>query len=150
MGFYISKLTAPDSPTSDLTGKVYVVTGGAAGIGYHTSFNLLSRGATVLIGGRTPDKVKKVIEQLEIDHPEFKGRAKFFEMNFDTLQGAKEGAERVLGLVDRIDGLVNNAGRLAGAGPYELSKDGIEMVCQVKYGTAPRAPERKKPADRVD
>lgn len=88
-----------------------------------------------MIGGRTPDKVKKVIEQLEVDHPEFKGRAKFFEMNFDTLKGAREGAERVLALVDRIDGLVNNAGRLAGAGPYELSQDGVEMVCQVKLVT---------------
>lgn len=86
----------------------------------------------MLIGGRTPSKVKKVIAQLEKDHPDWMGRALFFEMNFDSLEGAREGAERVLERVDRIDGLVNNAGRLIKAGPYELSSNGIEMVQQVK------------------
>lgn len=118
---------------SDLSGRVFVVSGGAAGIGYHTSFNLLSRGATVLVGGRTPSKVEAVIAELERDHPDWIGRIKFFLMNFDSIEGAKLGAERVLAMTDRIDGLVNNAGRLSSAGDYELSVDGFEMLVAVNH-----------------
>ncbi len=40
-----------------LDGKVAVVTGGTAGIGYETAKDLAARGATVIITGRDMEKV---------------------------------------------------------------------------------------------
>ena len=41
----------------DLTGKVVLVTGGTAGIGFHTALELAKKGAEVIITGRNMQKV---------------------------------------------------------------------------------------------
>lgn len=57
---------------------------------------------------------------------------KIFELDLSLIELAREGAQRVLAMTERLNGLCNNAGRLGDAAPYEISKDGIEMFAQVK------------------
>jgi len=51
---------------STLNGKVAVVTGGNSGIGYATAKNLAAKGATVVITGRSGERVKKAADELDV------------------------------------------------------------------------------------
>ncbi|MDF1696714.1 MAG: SDR family oxidoreductase [Saprospiraceae bacterium] len=51
---------------SQLTGKTAVVTGGNSGIGYATAQKLKQEGATVIITGRSEEKVKKAASELGV------------------------------------------------------------------------------------
>ena len=50
----------------DLNGKIAVVTGGNSGIGFATAERLKKDGATVIISGRNPERVKEAAEKLGI------------------------------------------------------------------------------------
>ena len=124
----------PPHETSSLDGRTYVVTGGTgSGLGAHTALHLVLRGAIVLVGSRTEASALAHIAKLEGEHPQIAGRLRFFQMDFSSIESARLGAERVISMVDELHGLVNNAGRLATAGPFTLSEDGVEMLAQVKY-----------------
>ncbi len=111
----------------DLTGKVYLVTGGYAGLGAIHTEALLRAGATVIITGRSAKSQKDFVEQL-------KGIAdlKFEENQIDAsrtmdlgdLQSVKEFAQYILKTYDQIDCLVNNAGVMMT--PAGKTKDGFE------------------------
>ena len=51
---------------NDLTGKVAVVTGGNSGIGYATARKLKEHGAQVIITGRSPEKVERAANELDV------------------------------------------------------------------------------------
>lgn len=51
---------------SNLTGKVAVVTGGNSGIGYASAQTLKAKGATVVITGRSAEKVNKAAAELGV------------------------------------------------------------------------------------
>jgi NAD(P)-dependent dehydrogenase (short-subunit alcohol dehydrogenase family) len=51
----------------DLTGKVAIITGGYVGIGLETTKALLSAGATVLVGIRTPEKAAANLAGLSVE-----------------------------------------------------------------------------------
>jgi len=52
---------------TSLNGKVAVVTGGNSGIGYATAKELKQKGATVLISGRSEERVKAAAEELGVE-----------------------------------------------------------------------------------
>jgi len=119
--------------TSSLAGRTYAVTGGTgSGLGAHTALHLALRGATVLVGSRTESTALAHIARLEGEHPEIVGRLRFFQVDLGSFEGARAAGERVLGMTGELHGVVNNAGRLATAGPFTLSPDGIEMLAAVK------------------
>jgi NAD(P)-dependent dehydrogenase (short-subunit alcohol dehydrogenase family) len=51
----------------DLTGKIAIVTGGYVGIGLETTKVLLSAGATVIVGVRTPEKASANLSGLNVE-----------------------------------------------------------------------------------
>ncbi|KAM0746182.1 NAD(P)-binding protein [Meredithblackwellia eburnea MCA 4105] len=141
MGALLSQLQAsffvPPHLNDSLEGKIFVVTGGLAGIGLHTTLHLALRGATVLAGARSPARALPALATLETSNPSIKGRVVFFECELSSFDAAKEAAERVKALTTRLDGLVNNAGRLSSAGDFEIGENGVEMLVQVNhFGTA--------------
>ncbi|KAK4701252.1 hypothetical protein P7C70_g4982, partial [Phenoliferia sp. Uapishka_3] len=103
------------------------------GLGLHTTLQLALRGATVLAGAHSIARAAPALDALMSKHPEVKGRIKIFEMDLSSFESSKEAAETALALTERLDGLVNNAARLTQAGPYEISKEGIEMIAQVNH-----------------
>lgn len=94
--------------------KICIVTGANSGIGYALSEELLNRGATVYIAGRSPEKVAKAAEQLAA-HGERVRTVVVDVTKQEQVQAAIQGTAAEAG---RLDMLFNNAG-IGGTVPYE-------------------------------
>ena len=87
-------------------GRVVIVTGGGSGIGRCTAHELASLGATVVLVGRNPDKLRATVEEIEADG----GRASQQVCDIRQEDAVRAMVAAVLAAHGRIDGLVNNAG----------------------------------------
>jgi NAD(P)-dependent dehydrogenase (short-subunit alcohol dehydrogenase family) len=107
----------------DLTHLVVLVTGATDGIGELTAQRLAARGATVLVHGRNPDKVDRVVEQLRADG----GDARGMVANLAAVARVHQLADDVINHGERLDILINNAGVGDTRGPRRESQDGHEL-----------------------
>lgn len=95
------------------TGKTVLVTGGATGIGRMIATGFVMAGARVLIASRKAAACAAVADALNASgHP---GRAEGFGGDVGTAEGVAALAAEVRRRTDRLDVLVNNAGRSWGA-----------------------------------
>jgi NAD(P)-dependent dehydrogenase (short-subunit alcohol dehydrogenase family) len=85
----------------DLTGKTALVTGSTGGIGYAAAAGLHASGATVVINGRTAERVQEAVDGLG-------GGDRIIGVAADV--GTAAGCEALLDAVPHVDVLVNNAG----------------------------------------
>ncbi|KAI0066555.1 NAD-P-binding protein [Artomyces pyxidatus] len=134
MGFLFSKPSyQPARDIPDLTGKVVIVTGANAGIGYHTVDQLARRGAKVYLACRTESKAREAISAIERATPSLKGQERLIWLPLDlsSLHSAQKAADEFLAKEKRLDILVNNAGRMTES--YVLTKDGIEQSVSVNH-----------------
>ena len=88
------------------TDRVVIVTGGGSGIGRCTAHELASLGATVVLVGRNPDKLRATVAEIEADG----GRAGQQVCDIRQEDAVRAMVAAVLTEHGRIDGLVNNAG----------------------------------------
>ena len=88
-----------------LKNKVFVVTGGGAGIGGAISLTLAQEGAVVAIFGRS-DLKPEFIEALDAQQAIYS----FHQLDLRDEEACKREVEAVIEQHGRIDGLVNNAG----------------------------------------
>ncbi|OSD08182.1 NAD-P-binding protein [Trametes coccinea BRFM310] len=101
----------PSKDIPDLTGKVAIVTGGNAGLGYATVQHLVRHGAKVYIGARSEERAKAAIERLRAEGLQpGNGELEWLEVNLSDPAKAKQAAEAFLQKESRLDILVNNAG----------------------------------------
>lgn len=96
----------------DLTGKVALVTGGATGIGRMAAEGLVSAGARVLIASRKAEACEAVAQELNQIGP---GSAEGFGGDVGSEDGIAALVEALKSRTDRLDILMNNAGRTWGA-----------------------------------
>jgi NADP-dependent 3-hydroxy acid dehydrogenase YdfG len=92
--------------TSNIAGKVVVITGASSGIGESTARLLASKGARVVVAARRKDRIDALVQQIRGDG----GIAVGFTADVtqrDQLEALMRGA---LGEYGRIDVLVNNSG----------------------------------------
>lgn len=89
-----------------LANKVFIVTGGAKGIGAAISKTLAQEGATVMIGGRGREDNQQIVDNIVKSH----GRASAHTVELADEDGCKELVDFTMEKYGRIDGLVNNAG----------------------------------------
>lgn len=93
-----------------LQGRTALVTGGTSGIGNEITKSFLRAGASVIITGRSPERVDKVVKQLQIEIP----NSNIFGLSMDIKEVGriKERVEKAISLAPnhQIDILVNNAG----------------------------------------
>ncbi|KAK3673341.1 short-chain alcohol dehydrogenase [Recurvomyces mirabilis] len=94
----------------DQTGRVVVVTGGYAGVGYELTKILYQRNATVYVAGRSPKKAAERIAEIEKAVLGSKGRLEFLQLDLGDLRTIKGSAEAFSGKEERLDVLINNAG----------------------------------------
>ncbi|CAJ2508311.1 Uu.00g094970.m01.CDS01 [Anthostomella pinea] len=114
----------------DLKGKVFIVTGGNSGIGYHTVAHLAAHGAHVYLCARSPEKGKAAIASIKKTHPSAH-KINLLQVDLKDLASVVAAAQRFLALEPAMHGLVNNAGIMAT--PFELTKDGHEAQWQTNY-----------------
>jgi len=113
----------------DLSGKVYLITGGNAGIGYETIIHLVRKNAKVYMGARSETKGLAAISSIQKLVPNADIHLLLFDhMDLSSIiRAAKEFTTKET----RLHGLINNAGIMAV--PFELSKDGYESQWQTNY-----------------
>ncbi|SCV60871.1 related to reductases [Fusarium fujikuroi] len=110
----------------DLSGQVYIVTGGNAGIGFNTVLELAAHKAKVYMGARSEAKANAAIVEIKGQHPQADISVLVMDMmNLKTVKAAADEKE------SRLHGLVNNAGIMAT--PYEESVDNYEAQFQTNY-----------------
>ncbi|KAF9457627.1 NAD-P-binding protein [Collybia nuda] len=100
----------PSLHMSDLKGKVAVVTGGNAGIGFSTVKHLVRRGAKVYVASRNESKAAAAIFELQ-QEPNI-GQLEFLHVDLLDAKDVKKAAEILLSKEGRLDILVNNASLL--------------------------------------
>lgn len=110
-----------------------LVTGATDGLGRALAHELASRGATVLVHGRSHARLAETLE--EIREATGSDRVRTYRADFASLTEVRRLAEEVERDHDRLDLLVNNAG--IGAGPSgtlrEESVDGYELRFAINY-----------------
>lgn len=103
------------SPNELLLGRYALVTGGTSGIGFEIAKSFVEAGATVVITGRTLDRVVKACTEINtLAHN--KGKIFGIEMNNKNVPAFQEKFREVLDLIGgaKLDILVNNAGMRGG------------------------------------
>jgi NAD(P)-dependent dehydrogenase (short-subunit alcohol dehydrogenase family) len=108
------------------TGKVFIVTGGSAGLGKLLVRILFQRHAKVYIAARSESKTQKVIEEIVAEFPASKGSLTYLHLDLDDLTSIKASADTFLAQESRLDVLWNNAGVMC---PPEgsVTKQGYEQ-----------------------
>src|SRR6266481_2118520 len=88
----------------ELEGKIALVTGSTAGIGFAIARRLACEGADVIINGRTEERVREATAKInkEVSKANLRG--------IPADLGTAEGCEQVVGEAPRLDILVNNVG----------------------------------------
>ncbi|XP_015785077.1 retinol dehydrogenase 14 [Tetranychus urticae] len=112
-----------------VVGKTVLITGATQGIGKSTAIELAKRGAKLILACRNIDQANQLAQQIR----ETTGAdVTTIHLDLDSLQSVKKCANTILGSVDRLDILINNAG-MAGADERKVTNDGFEKVMQVNH-----------------
>lgn len=104
------KLTERNLPSQK--GKVYIVTGGASGIGFELASILYKAGGKVYIAGRSEASAHQAIEKIisSTTQPSSAGHIEFLHLDLSDLSTIKSSAETFKSLEPKLDILFNNAG----------------------------------------
>lgn len=116
MGATLSQLFPPAPALTEKNlpsqaGKIFIVTGGASGVGHELSRILYQAGGTVYIAGRSEEKAQQAISEIKsLDHDADKaGVLDFIHLVLDDLSTIKSSAEAFKSKAGRLDVLFNNA-----------------------------------------
>ncbi len=105
-GFHAKSTGAEVLSGIDLSGKTAIVTGGYSGLGLETVRGLASRGATVVVPVRSPEKARETLAGIA-------GDVQTAPMDLADLSTVRQFAASVLDTVSQLDLLINNAGIMA-------------------------------------
>ena len=110
-------------------GKIAIVTGANAGIGYETTKGLASVGIEVIMACRDLEKAKIAKQKIIKSIPDAK--LKLMEIDLACLKSVRDFAENIKTHYDKLDILVNNAGVMMT--PFQKTEDGLELQMEVNY-----------------
>ena len=105
--------------------QTFLVTGATDGLGRALAAELASRGATVLLHGRSEQRLEETQREVSA--------AATYQADFSSLEEVRGLAAAIERDHQRIDVLVNNAGIGGGTGTREESADGYELRFAVNY-----------------
>ncbi|CAG8724162.1 4816_t:CDS:2 [Funneliformis caledonium] len=112
----------------DLTGKVAIVTGGNAGLGYITARELTRKNAHVFIASRNKERGEGAVEKIKKETG--KNQVEYLYLELANLKTVKQSAENFLSKNLPLHILINNAGII---NPCSLTEDGIPNIFGVNH-----------------
>ena len=107
-----------------------LVTGATDGLGKHVAQELAAKGTTVLVHGRSPERLEATLEELRSQTGSQKVGS--YVADLSSLAAVRDLSDRILSEYDRLDVLVNNAGIIVQERRKE-SEDGYELTFAVNY-----------------
>ncbi|KAI0157354.1 retinol dehydrogenase 14 [Xylariaceae sp. FL1272] len=114
----------PETSIGDLSGRVYFVTGGTAGLGAGSVRYLAAKNpARIFFSGRNKAKAEELIADIKPSSPNTE--LIFIKCDLSSLKSVQQAAQQFIAQSDRLDVLMNNAGVMALA--PGLSEDGYEI-----------------------
>lgn len=118
----------PNTDIPDLSGKVYVVTGGSAGIGFGIVAHILQHNpAKIYLLSLKEEHAQQALDSLkQYGDP---SKVEFLQTQLEDLHQVDQVAKKLKGQLAQLDGLILNAG--LGVGVYNETKDGIDSHFQV-------------------
>lgn len=111
-----------------LRGKVALITGSTRGIGLSIAEELLSRGASVVVNGTSPERVQEIVTQLGRDT---EGYVIGVAGRVEEIETGRLLVESAMQTFGQIDFLINNAGIVADRMTHRMSEDEWDRVMQV-------------------
>jgi NAD(P)-dependent dehydrogenase (short-subunit alcohol dehydrogenase family) len=113
---------------TDLTGKVFVITGGNSGIGLGMAEGIAAVGGSVAVWGRRAERNAEAVERLRT----FGVDARGYVCDVGDEQQVVECMNRTVAEFGRLDGCIANAGRPGNGVPFlELSLDQWRAVMRI-------------------
>ncbi len=114
--------------SSDMSGRVCLVTGANTGIGKVTALELARAGAHVVMACRSKDKAQAAMDEIREDVPN--AELTFLALDLGSLASVRSSAARFVGLDLPLHVLINNAGL---AGVRGETEDGFEITFGVNH-----------------
>lgn len=108
--FWIEPPPLTEANLPSQSGRVFIVTGGYAGVGLELCKILYAAHGTVYVAGRSASKASSAIAAMRSAHPNSTGRLEFLEVDLSDLRTIKPAADAFLSRESRLDVLTNNAG----------------------------------------
>ncbi|KAH7355160.1 hypothetical protein BKA65DRAFT_394676 [Rhexocercosporidium sp. MPI-PUGE-AT-0058] len=124
--FFPSSPTFTENNVPSLAGKVFIVTGGNAGVGFELVKILYAKGGKVYIASRSSDKIAAAITEIEAIHTTTPGQLKALHLDLSDLTTISVCVSSFLAQESRLDVLWNNAG-ISGQPHGTVSKQGHEI-----------------------
>ncbi len=115
--------------TTDLKGKVFLVTGATEGIGKAAALDFAKRGATLALVARNPEKGARVVAALEAESGN--EQIELFLADLSKRADIRKLADAFQKKYDRLDVLVNNAGAVYKT--HELTDEGVELTFALNH-----------------
>lgn len=112
--------TAENIP--DLSGKVFIVTGGNSGLGYESVKAFAAKGAEVIMASRSTEKGEEARTEILKEHP--RANIRVMPLDLGDLESVRGFASAFKKSYKHLDVLLNNAGIMMP--PYFTTKNGFE------------------------
>lgn len=112
-----------------LVGKVVIISGGNAGLGYETAKDLAARGARVILGCR--DEGRGIAARDKIVAATGNQDVHYRHLDLASLKSVREFADDINKTEKRLDILINNAG--AFASEFKKTEDGLLLEMQSNH-----------------
>lgn len=148
-----SKFTLDQVP--DLSGKVAVVTGGSGGIGYGATHTMLTKNISKLfIISDSQDRAEDAIDAIRSELGDsIAQKVKWIQCDLSDWKATAETAKKISSETERLDVLINNAGR--GIMTFQLEPNGIDRHLALNHMghvvlTSHLLPLLKKTAEKGD
>ncbi|GIK66855.1 MAG: retinol dehydrogenase [Chloroflexota bacterium] len=115
--------------TSDMTGKICLITGASSGIGKETVLGLAQLGATVVMHGHNPTRSQAALDYVRSTSGN--PNIELIQADLSQKSGIQHLADTFKAKYSRLDVLLNNAGMLRTS--YQTTPDGLEYTFALNH-----------------